>query len=115
MCIKNTVDMNIDLFVNCPWATDTDCIRQTLNMYLRDDPLDLPVGWIDIKRHHGYKNTTARFRVKLNKKVAHVLDLINAHMDVTLVHKYKNREPHTIWSLHHPDRLPKKIEMIMTN
>jgi hypothetical protein len=100
--------MLVDLFVNCPWATDTDCIRQTLNLYLRNDPCDTPVGWIDIKRHHSCKNTTARFRVKLNEKVVYVLGLINVHMGVTLVHKYKNGGSHTIWSLHHPDRLPKK-------
>jgi hypothetical protein len=98
--------MIINLFVNCPWATNTECIRQTLNFYLRNDPSDAPVGWIEIKRHHGYKNITARVRVELNKKVTHVLDLINTHMGVTIVYDYRNGEP-TIWSLHHPDRLQK--------
>jgi hypothetical protein len=108
--------MTVELLVNCPWAKNTDEVRETLNHYLRDSLHSAPVQSIELTRHFGLVNTTARFYVVLNNKMKSVMELLKSHTGVTLVHQYRyyqDEKTAIIWSLHHPDRLPKKIEMIL--
>jgi len=108
--------MTVELLMNCPWAKDTDEIRETLNYYLRDSSNTAPVQLIRLSRHHGY-NTTARFTVALNHKMESVMEMLKSYTDISLVHYFMNHGNNNfiVWSLYHPDRLPKKIEMILAS
>ena len=108
--------MEVDLLINCPWAINPDDVRHTLNYYLRDSVSDTPVRVVHLIRHHGRINTTARLQIMLNLKTKAVLELLNSHMGVTLVHQYRywgDTKTPLVWSIHRPDRIPKKIEMIL--
>jgi hypothetical protein len=108
--------MTVELLVNCPWAKNTDEVRETLNYYLRDSTNPTPVQHLQLTRHHGMVNTTARFSVVLNNKMKSVMEMLKSHTGVTLVYQYRyygSEKTAVVWSLHHLDRLPKKIEMIL--
>ena len=107
---------SVELLMNCPWAKDTNEIRETLNYYLRDSSNTAPVHCIQLSRHHGY-NTTARFTVTLNNKMKSVMEMLKSHIGITLLHVFNtgNKNNIVVWSLHHLDRLPKKIEMILAS
>ena len=108
--------MSVELLANCPWAKNSDEVRETLNSYLGDSTNSTPVQRLQFTRHYGLVNTTAHFSVVLNNKVKSVMEMLKSHTGIMIVHQYRyygSEKTAIVWSLHHLDRLPKKIEMIM--
>jgi hypothetical protein len=108
---------SVELLVNCPLAKEADEVRNTLNRYLLHGECSAPVEFIKITRDEGYVNTTARFTVGENKKVEFVLRVIQAHGGLIIFceeHTYFDDGKKSVeWSIHHFDKFPKKIEMII--
>jgi hypothetical protein len=108
---------SVELLVNCPWAKEADEVRDTLNRYLRHGECSAPVEFIKITRGEEYVNTTARFIVAVNEEVEFVLRVIQAHGGLMIFkeeHTYfGDVKKHVEWSIHHFDKFPKKIEMIL--
>ena len=60
--------MSVNLLVNCPFAKDTDEVRETLICYLRHGVCVVPIDFIKIARCEENTNTTPRFIVDVNQK-----------------------------------------------
>ncbi len=107
---------SVELLVNCPWAKEADEVRNILNLYLRHGECSAPLVFIKIVRNEEYVNTD-RFTVGENEKMEFVLKVVQAHGGIMIFkeeHNYVgNVKKGVEWSIHHFDKLPKKIEMIL--
>jgi len=108
---------SVELLVHCPWAKEADEVRNTLNRYLLHGECSAPVEFIKITRNVECVNTTARFTVAVNEKVEFVLRVIKAHGGLMIFkeeHNYFDNVKKSVeWSIHHFDKFPEKIEMIL--
>jgi len=99
--------------IYCPMASSSELAIESLNLHFRDNPGETPVQSIQIT-HHGVQNSTAIVTTQLTKKVKHILNLLETNETLKIVYRYLNGKPFIIWSLHHPDHIPKKIELILS-